>query len=79
MRQSYFRGLFPALERRGFCGGGLCGFGKGMHLTLTGHNAQRNIVGGGTGAADGDPSFTVNTHSDFNSADVNECAVRFDT
>lgn len=50
-----------------------------MHLTLTGHNAQRNIVGGGTGAADGDPSFTVNTHSDFNSADVNECAVRFDT
>lgn len=41
---------------------------KGMHLIVTGRNAQRNIVWGGKKSSGWDHSLTVNTHSDLNSA-----------
>lgn len=43
MRQSYFQGLFPTLERRDFFRGTMWLL-EGLDLNLTGLKAQRNIV-----------------------------------
>lgn len=69
VRQSYFPGSFPTLERRVFWGA--MWLLQGMHLILTGHNAQRNIVWGGKkqrmgSFLNGDTPWTGPNFSEYN-------------